>query len=234
MPEKDYLFDFHIHTKYSSDSYSNPINIIKMAKRRNLSGFAITDHNTIKGGLKTKKMLDNSDELTVIVGSEIQTDKGEVIGLFLSEEITEFNFYEVCSSIKEQDGIVLLPHPYRNKLADPESLIENVDLIESINARNSSELNSKSIDLAEAYNLPVVGGSDAHVPLEVGQVKTLLPHDVFTLEEDDIKSKITKNQLIVDGSESHFALKMYSKAIGKYKKGGFNLLLRSSVKYFVK
>ncbi|WP_342304724.1 PHP domain-containing protein [Methanolobus sp. ZRKC5] len=234
MFENNYLFDFHIHTKYSPDSYSDPVKIIKMAKRRNLSGFAITDHNTIKGGLITKKMLGNDEELTVIVGSEIQTDKGEVIGLFLSEEIGTFNFHEVCDSIRDQDGVILLPHPYRNKLANPEDLINNVDIIESVNARNSKELNSKSINLARMFNYPVVAGSDAHIPYEVGQVKTLLPKDMFILEEDDIKSKITKNQLIIDGSESSFVPKTYSKVLGKYKKGGFNSLIKSSAKYLIR
>jgi predicted metal-dependent phosphoesterase TrpH len=78
-------YDFHTHTKYSADGYIEPKILVKVAAKVGLTGIAVTDHNTIKGGLEAKKYENN--EIEVIVGSEILTDKGEVIGIFLTEEI---------------------------------------------------------------------------------------------------------------------------------------------------
>ncbi|HEX7467577.1 MAG TPA: PHP domain-containing protein, partial [Methanobacterium sp.] len=86
-------FDFHTHSKYSSDGYVDPKILVKVAAKVGLSGIAITDHNTIKGGLEAKKYENN--EIEVIVGSEILTDKGEIIGIFLTDEINSKNFFDV-------------------------------------------------------------------------------------------------------------------------------------------
>lgn len=83
-------YDLHVHSKYSVDGYVEPEVIVKTAQKRGLSGVAVTDHNTIKGGLKAKKY--ETEDLRVIVGSEIETNRGEVIGLFLSEEIKSHLF----------------------------------------------------------------------------------------------------------------------------------------------
>lgn len=76
-------YDLHIHSKYSLDGLIEPEIIVKTAKNQGLSGIAVTDHHTIRGGLETKKI--SPEDLEVIVGSEIGTERGEVIGLFLSE-----------------------------------------------------------------------------------------------------------------------------------------------------
>lgn len=80
-------YDFHTHTKYSADGYVEPKILVKVAAKVGLTGIAVTDHNTINGGLEAKKYENN--EIEVIVGSEILTDKGEVIGIFLTEEIKQ-------------------------------------------------------------------------------------------------------------------------------------------------
>ena len=103
-------YDLHTHTKYSSDGILEPEKIVEIARRKGLSGIAITDHNTIKGSLKAKKY--ETDDFQVICGSEISTERGEVIGLFLSDEIQSESFLDVVDEIKEQDGVVVLPHPF--------------------------------------------------------------------------------------------------------------------------
>ena len=89
--------DLHIHSKYSSDGVLDPEKIVKIAAKRGLNGVAITDHNTIIGGLKAKNY--ETEDFKVIVGSEISTERGEIIGLFLKEEIKPGNVQEV--SIRE-------------------------------------------------------------------------------------------------------------------------------------
>jgi len=73
-------YDLHIHSKYSNDGVIEPYEIVKMAKKRGLDGIAITDHNMIKGGLETKKY--ETDDLKVIIGSEVLTEKGEITVFF--------------------------------------------------------------------------------------------------------------------------------------------------------
>ena len=114
--------DLHIHSKYSGlmkymgltfpDSVEEPKNIIRSAKKRGLDIIAITDHNTIRGGLETKK-LEKEYGVKVIVGSEIMTKEGELLGLYLNEEIPKgLTAEETVEKIHEQGGLAVAPHPY--------------------------------------------------------------------------------------------------------------------------
>lgn len=160
-------FDLHIHSKYSYDSITSPKNIIKVAKKKGLNGIAVTDHNTIKGGLKTFKENTNKD-FYVIIGAEIKTEYGDIIGLFLNEEINSRNFEDVISEINEQSGISILAHPYRNNICIDE-IISKVDLIEIFNARSKKEWNIKAFKLASKYKKPISAGSDSHLYFEIGK-----------------------------------------------------------------
>lgn len=165
------IFDLHIHSKYSFDSILEPKRIIEVAKKRGLNGVAITDHNTIKGALETEKINEDQD-FFVIVGSEISTEVGDVIGLFLNEEIKSRNSMEVIEEIKNQEGIVVLPHPYASHKLNDE-LVNSVDLIETFNSRTTPELNEKAKKLAEKYNKPFIANSDAHFESEIGMGTTI-------------------------------------------------------------
>ncbi len=79
-------YDFHLHSSYSRDGTIRPADVMKIAKKRGLNGIAITDHGTIKGSVEAIK--NKPEGLDVICGAEIKTDRGDVIGLFLQEEIT--------------------------------------------------------------------------------------------------------------------------------------------------
>ena len=89
-----------------------PRNILKVAKKKGIDIIAITDHNTIKGGVETKKV-EKEFGIEVIIGSEIMTTEGEIIGLFLNEEIPKgLTPEETIELIKEQGGLAIAPHPY--------------------------------------------------------------------------------------------------------------------------
>jgi predicted metal-dependent phosphoesterase TrpH len=86
---------------------------------------------TISSGGKNQKM--NKGDLLVIVGSEIMTEKGEVIGLFLNEEIPTRSFLEVVDSIKSQEGIVAVPHPFdRMRKSSFSAVEEHLNFIDCI------------------------------------------------------------------------------------------------------
>lgn len=203
------ILDLHIHSKYSFDSIMDPKKIIKVAKKRGLNGVAITDHNTIKGGLEAKKINEDPDFL-VIVGSEISTEAGDITGLFLKEEIRSRNSREVIEEIKKQGGIVVLPHPYRGHKLNVE-LINKVDLIEGFNARSSKVENEKSGNLAEKYDKPAVAGSDAHFASEIGLGKTIIS------SEEGIKRDILNGRTKLEVSQSPAYLQSLSQTIKSIK-----------------
>jgi len=164
--------ELHSHSKFSFDSFLDPIMMIKRAKQIGLDGIAITDHNTIKGGVAAQKN-NYCEEFAVIIGSEIQTEAGDIIGLFLNEEIISRNSLEVVDQIHDQDGIAVLPHPFRghNLSAD---LIKRIDLIEIFNARSTLETNEMAKELAMSSGKKIIVGSDAHFLSEIGSAKSTI------------------------------------------------------------
>ncbi|MCM1567466.1 MAG: PHP domain-containing protein [Dehalobacter sp.] len=160
-------YDLHIHSMYSKDSFLRPEIILKVAKKKGLDGIAITDHNTIKGAVAARKI--NYDRnFTVITGAEIKTEFGDVVGIFLQEEVKSRLFAEVIEEIKGQGGYAVLAHPYR-QYPEPERLVNKVDLIEAFNARSKKLHNDQSYDLALRNHKPFTAGSDAHLSFEIGR-----------------------------------------------------------------
>jgi len=189
------LIDLHVHSRYSPDSLIAPKTILKVAKKRGLDGVAVTDHHTIRGGLETLRV-NRDPHFLVIVGSEIETDCGDIIGLFLVEEIRSREAHEVLKEIKEQNGVALWAHPYRaGKNLLPHALIKQVDLIEGSNAKTAESDNVRARSLAARYRKPVVGTSDAHSESEIGNVATLV--DCSSI--DYVKEALTKGETRIVG-----------------------------------
>lgn len=191
-------YDLHIHSKYSFDGFLSPEKIVKFAQKRGLSGIAVTDHDTIKGGLETKKYED--EDFKVIIGSEVSTSKGEVIGLYLSEEIKSNHFHEVIDEIKSQDGIVVVPHPFdvmrRSTFHIEKKDTGNINSIEVFNSRCvHDKYNQKACEFAKINHLGITGGSDAHFANEIGNA------GIITGAES-VRKSILKNNLKVFGKRS--------------------------------
>lgn len=181
-------FDFHIHSSYSSDSLLKPTRIAEISRRRGLAGIAVADHNTIQGGLRTRDV--NRSSLIVIVGSEIKTEWGDVVCLFLESEITSRRFLEVTEQVREQEGLLILAHPYWKHTLS-EEILAHVDLIESFNSRISPQRNRKGENLAQKIGLPQVAVSDAHLPWEIGRGVTCFDHPT---PPSDLKQMILKEE----------------------------------------
>lgn len=188
--------DLHIHSKYSYDSLLSPEKIIKVAKKKGLNGVAVTDHGTIKGGVETKKISD--DDFAVIVGSEIRTEYGDIVGLFLNEEIISNILMEVVEEIKSQGGLVVLAHPYRTGIIFPEGLMDRIDLIEAFNGRSPKNLNKMAFELARKFEKPIGAGSDAHLSFEIGVGRTIL----FS----NVRKALARGETKIEGNESNYYL----------------------------
>jgi predicted metal-dependent phosphoesterase TrpH len=190
------ILDLHIHSRYSFDSVLSPQRIIEVAQQRGLSGIAITDHNTVRGGLEAYR-INHDPNFLVIVGAEIATEAGDIIGLFLREEIQNRQSDRVVDEIHWQGGIVVLPHPYKgHELKD--ELLSKVDLIEALNARLGNEDNEKAFKLARQWNKPVVAGSDAHFAAEIGMARTM----VNMSAGKDIQSVLVNGQIETCGLQT--------------------------------
>jgi predicted metal-dependent phosphoesterase TrpH len=169
------LCDLHMHTSWSPDCAVDPADLVMHAAAIGLGAIAVTDHNVFGGALETKELA-RDHELVVIPGEEVKTDgQGEVIGLFLREEIPRgLSFPDTLAAIKEQDGLVYLPHPFdrMHSIPDPATLqrhLADIDIFEVYNARLLFEAyNDEALRFARKYNLTMGAGSDAHVLQGVG------------------------------------------------------------------
>jgi predicted metal-dependent phosphoesterase TrpH len=167
-----------------------PARIVEMSRRRGLAGIAVADHHSIQGGLKTREC--NRSSLIVIVGSEIKTEWGDVVCLFLEREITSRRFLAVVEQVREQNGLLILAHPFWKHTLS-EELLAHVDLVEVFNSRISPGRNRKGENLAQKTGLPQVAASDAHLPWEIGKGATCfeLPTPPGNLKQMILKEKRT-------------------------------------------
>lgn len=200
--------DLHIHSKYSFDSVSSPEKILKIAKKRGLDGVAITDHNTTKGSILASQT--DVEGIVTIIGSEIGTEAGDIIGLFLNEEIKSRIPLEVIDEIKEQDGIAVLAHPFKRMNEIDTEIIKKIDAIEVFNARTKKNANTMAKDVAKKHALPMTAGSDAHFYFEIGHASTIV-NDVSDIES--IRKAIVANNTKLCGKESFSYIDLFSKSI---------------------
>ena len=210
-------YDLHIHSRYSSDGVLDPEKIVRIAIKRGLNGIAITDHNTIKGGLEAKRY--ENEDFKVIVGSEISTDRGEIIGLFLSEEIKSNDVQDVISEIKDQNGIIIIPHPFdelRHSAFHPtEEDTKFIDCIEGFNSRCVfQKYNENAIGFAKNHNLLITAGSDAHFLNEVGNAGIIT-------KTEDIREAILKSDVGIFGKRSPLVNHGLTKALKLWRKTRF-------------
>jgi predicted metal-dependent phosphoesterase TrpH len=166
--------DFHNHTHYSRDSVMSPRAFIDACVRKGLNCVAVTDHNQIEGAFVVQKQA----PFKVIVGEEVKTSEGELIGLFLKELVPRgMSPEDTLRCIHEQGGLVIVPHPFdifRRSVIKKEALeriAHQVDAIEGFNCRNiMSRHDAAACEIAATHAKPLSVGSDAHSPLEVGGV----------------------------------------------------------------
>jgi predicted metal-dependent phosphoesterase TrpH len=175
--------DLHNHTYYSPDSILSPDHLLRRARQRKLSVVAVTDHNTIRGGLATRDLAArNYPDIRIIVGEEVRTREGEVLGLFLSEDVPRgLSAAETIDRIHAQGGLAGAPHPYdtfRSGLNETvlHELAPQLDFIEGLNSRMIFAVhNEKARQFAPGRGLPLSAASDAHSPREIGRAYVTMP-----------------------------------------------------------
>src|SRR3954469_8277230 len=168
------LADLHMHTDHSHDCAVPVAELLDYAEGQGLGAIAITDHNVFAGAEEAVQLARGRD-VVVIPGEEIKSEKGEVIGLFLEEKMERgLPMADTIAAIREQGGVVYLPHPFDRLHTIPDSPtlhrhLPEIDVFEVYNARLLFEgFNDEALRYARKYNLLAGAGSDAHVLQGVG------------------------------------------------------------------
>lgn len=167
--------DFHVHTRYSGDSFITLKQVISYSKKRGLDGIAITDHNTVHSALKLK-----TKEILIIPGIEVSTLEGHVLGINVTTAVPRnLSMEETIDRIHEVGGIAIAPHPTSFYKSPPSRKIKTYDAIEVINASSVpfSILTHFNKKFADRLGLPQIGGSDSHYAPEIGLAYTVVDAD---------------------------------------------------------
>ncbi|MBN1193540.1 MAG: PHP domain-containing protein [Coriobacteriia bacterium] len=176
--------DLHIHSTHSDGTGKIPEIMEYVATRTDLKVIAITDHNTIEGALFAKE-LEEIYGVEVVVGEEVSSTEGHILGLFLSEEIPQgLTPFETIRMISDQGGIAIIPHPFsRRGVFGPFGRSSFVAAISEL-AFHAVEIYNSVPYLGWAnrvaakmfhggQGIAAVGGSDAHMVHGIGRGYTL-------------------------------------------------------------
>jgi len=180
--------DFHVHTRFSPDSLLTEDRFIRLAMERGLTHVAITNHNNVEGAIAVRDRvveLGLEDRLHIILGEEVSSADGEIIGLFLTETIPPGESADATAdAIHAQGGLISIPHPFdpfrRSHIGEAPLLrlaeAGKIDAIEVFNSRVTfGRHNLEAADLAARFGIPGIACSDAHSGLEVAMSFNALP-----------------------------------------------------------
>jgi predicted metal-dependent phosphoesterase TrpH len=184
--------DLHIHSKYSMDCRTSLEKIIQRCQQRGINCIAVADHGVIEGSLRMKDIA----PFQVIVSEEILTIRGEIIGMFLKELVPSgLSLEESIQRIKEQGGLVCVPHPFDNLRGSNlgaetlNEIIKQIDVVEVFNARSPlHRYSEQALSFAEENHLPGSAGSDAHTITEIGNAYVEMPE--FKGEDDFLQALV--------------------------------------------
>lgn len=201
--------DMHVHTSRSPDSLVKVDDLLATCDKRGIDCVAVMDHDIIEGALELHKQAPER----IIVGEEIHTTAGEIAGLFLKENIEPgFSPLETIERIKEQGGLVYLPHPFdslRGSVLEEKALEEvweKIDIVEVFNSRSGFPWsNWKAKKYAKEKGILAGVGSDAHARYELGMAYVIMePFDsaddfLLKLADAEIRARqtsVTLNLLV--------------------------------------
>ena len=183
--------DLHTHTCYSGDSDITLDALVERCRKLGLGALAVTDHGTAEGALELAK---RDLPFKLIVGEEVETTEGEIIGLFLKESIPNgLSPEETITRIRLQGGIVCVPHPfdrYRSSAMQADALeriAKDIDIVEVFNARTIPMQNlALPREFAKKHKKLTGAGSDSHSAAEIGRAYVSIPD--FNGRDEFLKS----------------------------------------------
>lgn len=202
--------DIHVHSKYSGlarlwflrfpESVNEPEDIVKRAKAVGLDTVCVTDHNTIRGGLLAKKFAQDYDGVSVVVGEEISTQEGEILGLFLSADIPAgLPAAEAVDHIRSQGGLVVAPHPFSMHVPALGFAVDRLDIdgLEVFNAGHvDGYANNRALEHSHSGKWALLAGSDSHSLATLGCAFT----EFEGSGEEDLRKAIINKTTVPQGN----------------------------------
>lgn len=172
--------DLHVHSQRSVDGCMSIPDIVTQARQRGLQAVAICDHDI---ALET---VPQYDDFLIIPGIEVSTERGHLLGLFITEQISTNRFDEAVHRIHALGGLAVIAHPFEHSrdMHRLDDVIDQLDGIEIWNGRadrKNKQANAMAFELAKQWRKPVTAGSDAHVPEEIGNGTAIIEVDAFDL-----------------------------------------------------
>ena len=159
--------DLHIHTNRSPDGRMTPDEIVARAKAAGLDGVALCDHDQVWSELP------QYPDFLLIPGTEVSTDQGHLLGLFVTQPILSRNFADAVKAIRAQGGIAVLAHPFARRyqedaLNDIPCMPDGAEVWNGRADRKNPKANQMASRFVRQNSLLAFAGSDAHLPQEIG------------------------------------------------------------------
>jgi len=198
--------DLHIHSQYSEDAVGSVKEIKKSVQKKGLHGMAITDHNSVKGGMMAKKIA--TKDFVIIPGVEISTKDGHLLALNVTKDIPRgLPVEETVDQIYDAGGIPIVPHLFRNMSGIKEEklkpMVKKLNAIEVYNGCSQPKTNMITGEVAQKYHLGGTGGSDSHVPAYAGYAYTTV--DTTDMNVDSIIQEIEDKNTWGEGETLPFS-----------------------------
>jgi predicted metal-dependent phosphoesterase TrpH len=183
--------DLHLHTVFSGDSTISPRLLVEALQTHPIvKAVAITDHNNLKGYFQARKFASAYEDLVILPGIEVGTEKGDMIVLGVEEEPRyPLTLSSVVDFANDRNGVIVVPHPYRSLGIGDLAMNIEADAIEVLNPTATLKENEMAQKLAKTRNLPEVAGTDAHNARELWTVFTEVEAE---LSVDSILNAIRK------------------------------------------
>ncbi|MCL2607913.1 MAG: PHP domain-containing protein [Methanomassiliicoccaceae archaeon] len=203
--------DLHVHTIYSGvgrlgklrfpESIDRPEKMVDKARASGINVLCITDHNSIEGAIIAKKYAEMFDDIEVVIGEEVSSAEGEIVGLWLTECIPpNLSAEETIKRIREQNGIVIAPHPFSFHVpALNERMLDlDIDGIEVLNGGHVDKYSNRmASEVSRKYpgRWAEIGSSDAHSVSTMGYTWTEFDGE----NADDLKTAIIEKRTVSCG-----------------------------------
>jgi predicted metal-dependent phosphoesterase TrpH len=200
--------DLHLHTTASDGVATVEQLLAHVAARTDLRVIAITDHDTIAGAQRAQDLVQRrGSHVEVIVGEEISSTEGHIVGLFLRHRVPPgMSAAATVDAIHAQDGLAFAAHPFfrsRRPSRPGAPMMQGVgrllrqvafDAVEAINGTPCLQVaNLKARRFNRRYcQLPELGGSDAHILGAIGKSHTLFPGRTA----DDLRRAILSRRVV--------------------------------------
>ncbi len=216
--------ELHAHTSASPCATVHPDKLIRLVEQKGLQAIAITDHDRIDAAQYIRKKA----SFYVIIGEEISTKDGDIIGYFLQNTIQPgLSAKETVERIREQGGLVCIPHPcdklrkYRLRRESLESILDEIDFLETWNARNVFVSANKNAErIAVTHSIAQICGSDSHTKFEIGR---------STMTVDPFRSPNEFRSSITTGTRLHRKSPAWVHGLTKLHKIRLSLFPKSTI-----